>query len=88
MNVPPNPDGGGFAGFGDLVSDVSKDLESAKQLPPAVTPPARPIRANAHSAPARGKAEAPSRKWYWAVAIGLVIILCIALSDNKESRPA
>ena len=87
--------GKGFGGFGDLVSDISEDVESVvqpesqagttisskKSVPEVDEAPPEHL-ASSPLAPSVGSSGA---KWVWGIAIGVVVLIVIGNSGKKET---
>lgn len=87
----PKDDGKkGFGGFGDLVSDVSKDIEFAKressnsseQHTIAKTEPPRVNRKSVSLQLLGGSSVA---KWFWGIGIVMVVWIVVGSSGKKEN---
>ena len=95
MTSTHDHDGKGFGGFSDLVSDVSKDLESARRTSPSAPinqsqPKENPSTATPQVSPPQAS-EAPGTgsgaKWFWGFAIGLAVLIYFIISGRNESQP-
>jgi hypothetical protein len=82
----------GFGGFGDLVSDVSKDIESATRE--SINPPThQPIAREQTELPLTNKLPVSSQptggssgaKWFWGIGIVMVILISIGNSGKEKS---
>lgn len=94
----PNSGGKGFGGFSDLVTDVTKDIESSsreiasapeKQITadvstPSQSQPVQSSRPPVKVVPQANKGQSAS-KWFWGIAAAVGIIIFISNSDDKRS---